>query len=56
MLGQPAPEKSMQIRIRHDDPRDDLTAYRRAQAEAFLRRNASRLRREFWERKQAAGE
>lgn len=46
----------MNIKIRRgDDLGDDLVAYRRAQAEAYLARHADRLRREHWARK-ASGE
>lgn len=41
----------MHIQIRQSDQTDDLATYRQRQREAFVRRNWSRLRDEFWERK-----
>ncbi len=43
----------MHIQIRQSDQTDDLTTYRRRQAEAFIRRNQAQLRAAFWERKRA---
>lgn len=41
----------MHIQIRHSDQSDDLTTYRRRQAEAFIARNQKKLRDDFWARK-----
>lgn len=43
----------MHIQIRQGDQTDDLSAYRAAQARAWMQRNAAAMRRQFWERKRA---
>ncbi len=46
----------MRIQIRESDQTDDLSAYRAAQARAFIQRNQKQLRDAFWERKRADAE
>ena len=46
----------MHSQIRQSDQTDDLSAYRAAQARAWMQRNAAQLRREFWDRKRADAE
>lgn len=43
----------MHIQIRQGDQTDDLSAYRAAQARAWIARNQKQLRDAFWERKRA---